>query len=127
MRVLVRFLLFIMFLFSLSCASYKRGPAPKVEPLVYNGVEYRVPNEPQNIGVVEAWDLPTNKKKGDYIFYRSVYNPFLERDVQWNFIQKIWIDDTVLSVQDEKGKVYYKLLKTRKSKREKAKGDVREL
>ena len=84
----------------------KRGPAPEVMPVRYNGLKIVAPNTVETIGQVEAWDEATNTKVWTKDVYTIEYDPALERDVQWVFIKEMQLKDDFLYVKDENGREY---------------------
>lgn len=110
----VLILVFIALPFS---ASAKRTPAPKIEPIVYKGVRYVVPNDKGTVGYVEARDPATGKKFWRKTIFRKCLIPLLEHDVQWVFIKRMWRDDNRLILIDERNRNYALDLKTRKVQR----------
>ena len=90
-----------------SLAEAKRGPAPKVEPVISGEIKIIAPNTPQRMGYIEIW----NWEKKEIIWEKKVYdvfiNPIMESDVQWNFISAIINNgDEKLIVFDEDNKQY---------------------
>lgn len=67
----------------------KRGPPPKVPPVVIAGIEYRAPNTYVTEGCIEAWDAKSEKMLWRKKVYFTVKNPFGEQDVQWVFIKSM--------------------------------------
>jgi hypothetical protein len=102
------FLITLLFAVSIvvSTAYARRGPAPKVKPLIYNGVKF-VPKFYWNAGVVEAYDVKTHKKIWEQKVFDINYKPNLEADNQWIFITSIELtEDKQLLVTNEKGNQY---------------------
>ncbi len=95
----------------------KRTPAPVVEPVVYQGVRYVVPNDKGTVGYLEAWDTATGKKLWKKKIFRKCVIPLLELDVQWVFIKRMWRDNDHLMLVDERKRAYALDLKTRKVRR----------
>ncbi len=95
----------------------KRTPAPVVEPIIYEGVRYVVPNDKGTVACVEAWDAATGKKLWKKKIFRKCLIPMLEPDVQWVFIKQMWREDNRLLFLDERKRTYALDLKTRKVKR----------
>jgi hypothetical protein len=87
-------------------AEAKRGPEPVVPPLKVGDVEIRVPNDIENMGVVEVWDSNSEKKLKDIRVYEVIILPVMETDLQWVFIKSIAMDGESLVVVDEKNKVH---------------------
>src|SRR6266513_2139642 len=94
-------------------ASAKRAASAKVEPVIYEGVRYVVPNDDGRRAYIEAWDVRTNKKLWDLTVFTNRIDPKLEEDVQWVFIKTLSAQDGTLIVTSERGKTYRVDLKTR--------------
>lgn len=87
-------------------ASKRLAPVP-VDPIRVGEFEYRVPNDPDKIGVVERWSTKSNKWVNDIRVFRSWKKPWGERDAHWIFITNInWSADQLV-VKDELGRVFY--------------------
>jgi len=94
-------------------ASAKRAASAKVEPVIYEGVRYVVPNDDGRRAYIEAWDVRINKKLWDLTAFTNRIDPKLEEDVQWVFIDKLRVQDGTLMVTSERGKTYQIDLKTK--------------
>jgi hypothetical protein len=90
-------------------AHAKRGPKPVVQPIQINGIEFRVPNNPETEGIVQAWDPISNKLLWSVRAYRNPKIPLLEKDVQWNFVKLMSLasNNRDLVIVDERGKTYF--------------------
>ncbi|MBN1917350.1 MAG: hypothetical protein JW889_05530 [Verrucomicrobia bacterium] len=86
-----------------------------VEPVRYEGVEYRAPHS--KMGHVEAWDISTGKKLWETRVYSLWIKPWLEADVQWVFITELDVRDGKVWVTNERGKCYALDLKSGKVRR----------
>jgi hypothetical protein len=82
----------------------KRGPAPVVAPVIYEGIRYEAPNTPQKMGYIEAFDAATGEKLWEKKAYEITFDQSIEQDVQWVFIEKLQIEGKELVVIDENGK-----------------------
>ncbi len=87
-------------------AHAKRKPAPTVEPVIYGGVRYIVPNDNGRRAYIQAWDTKTNKMVWEVTVFRNFINPLIEEDVQWVFIAGMKIQDGRLLVRNENGRTY---------------------
>ena len=98
----------------------KRGEAPTVVPLIYNGIEYKAPSAVEKEGILEAWDVKTKEKLWEKRIYSYFKNPFFETDVQWVFIKKMTFDKLKknIIITNEKGDVFLINLITRKVTKE---------
>ncbi len=63
-------------------AAAKRIPAPVLEPIVYEGIRYVVPNDKGTLGYVVAQDVATGKQLWKTVIFRKFIWPLLEPDVQ---------------------------------------------
>jgi hypothetical protein len=86
--------------------SAKRGPAPQVPPLEYEGVRYIAPNDQGNRGYIQARDAKTNRLLWEVTVYTVFINPALEEDVQWILIKKMSLRDGCLIVIDERNRAF---------------------
>ncbi len=94
-------------------ASAKRAAPAKVEPVIYEGVRYVVPNDDGRRAYIEAWDVQTDKRLWDLTVFTNRIDPKLEEDVQWVFVDKLSVRDGALIVTSERGKTYQVDLKTK--------------
>ena len=86
--------------------------APRVVPPVErDGVEYRANHE--QMGVVEAWDMATERKLWSVQVYKVEIRNWMEEDVQWVFITKLSLDGGSLIVENENQHVFRVDLATR--------------
>ena len=109
--------LFLIALFAVPAAVLaKRTPAPVVEPIVYNGVRYTVPNDKGTKGYVVARDIATGKQLWKKTIFRKCICPFVEHDVQWVFIKQMRLEEGRLVIVNEGDKAYSLDLKTRRVK-----------
>ncbi len=93
-------------------AHAKRIPAPKVQPVVYEGIRYVVPNDNGRRAYIQAWDAKTNLLWSVTLF-RNFINPLLEEDVQWVYIKALRVEDGKLIATDERDRAFSVNLKTR--------------
>lgn len=92
----------------------KRAPAPRIEPIVFAGVKYTVPNDRGTLGYVVAEDPVTGKTLWKKTVFRVWICPLVEHDVQWVFIKEMRLEDGKLILVNERKKAYSLDLKTRK-------------
>lgn len=85
-----------------SLALAERMPPKEVAPIYYKGVKFIAPTN--KMGIVEAWDIETNKKVWEKKVYQVFFNPLMERDVQDVFISSLSIEGEKLVVVNERGK-----------------------
>ena len=104
MRRLIDILIFAVVLIP-SVASGKRGPAPKVDPVEYQGVRY-TPHGDGRKQYVQASDIKTGKTLWDVTVFHTLIIPLLEEDVQWVFIKQMFVADGKLIAVAEDGRAY---------------------
>jgi hypothetical protein len=92
----------------------KRGPKPKVAPIVYKSVRYSAEGTGSR-AYVKASDPKTNKLLWEATIFRRLVSPiFGETDVQNVFIKSMFIDgDKLIAISEDK-EAYSLDLKTRK-------------
>ena len=73
----------VIFLLALlsQLASAKRVAPTKVNPIVYEGIRYVVPNDDGRRGYIEAWNVGANKKLWELTIFTNNIDPNLEEDV----------------------------------------------
>ncbi|MCX5668918.1 MAG: hypothetical protein NTX89_02190 [Candidatus Omnitrophica bacterium] len=91
---------------SVKKSSVKKIATPKIEPLIYKGIKFVVPNTVKEMGYVQAWDVKTGLKVWEKKVYNVTIFPFLAEDTQWVFIISLSVEDGKLIVVDEKGREY---------------------
>jgi hypothetical protein len=102
------------------CVFAKRTAAPKVEPIVYEGVRFTAPNDNGRRAYIQAWDIQTGKKLWEVTVFRNFIQPWMEECVQWVFIKEIRIVNGKLIVLAERDRVYSVDLKTRAVRKQKS-------
>ena len=98
--------MFCSFVYAKKISLQKKIAAPKIEPLIYKGIKFMVPNTVKEMGYVQAWDVETGKKVLEKKVYSVIINPFWENDIQWVFIISLSLEDGKLLVVNEKGREY---------------------
>ena len=96
--------MFCSFVYAKKISLQKKIAAPKIEPLIYKGIKFMVPNTVKEMGYVQAWDVETGKKVWEKKVYSVIINPFWENDIQWVFIISLSLEDGKLLVVNEKGR-----------------------
>ena len=89
-----------------SVANAKRVGPPKVNSVVYQGIEYRAPTGRMNIGMIEAWGVKSNRLIWRRQIYVVKYQEWLEQDVQDVFINRIEPQNGALIITNERGDKY---------------------
>jgi hypothetical protein len=102
-----------VFLFAIPLAWAKRLPTPHVEPVIYDGIRYVVPNDDGIRKYVQAFDTETGGLLTEITLKRNyIWRFWIEADVQLFFIVKMEIIDGYLLVIDEKQRKFkVKLIK----------------
>jgi len=100
------FFMFCSFVYAKKIAPAKMTATPKIEPLIYKGIKFVVPNTVKEIGYVQAWDVQTGQKVWEKKVYSASVNQFLPNDVRWVFIISLSVEDGKLVVVNEKGREY---------------------
>ncbi len=100
------FFMFCNLAYAKKIAPAKKIATPKIEPLIYKGIKFVVPNTVKEIGYVQAWDVETGQKVWEKKVYSVSINPFLVNDVKWVFIISLSVEDGKLVVVNEKGREY---------------------
>lgn len=83
-----------------SLAFAKRIPAPKVEPIVHEGVRYVAPNDKGTDAYIEAWNVATGKRLWKKTVFTTWINPIKEHCIQWVFIRTYLINSTCTFLVD---------------------------
>ena len=79
----------------------------KISPIVYKDVKIVAENySPDNMGVVQAFDIKTNKLIWSKKVYEVKIKPRVEADTQFVFIKEMKIDGDKLIVVNEKEKAF---------------------
>lgn len=74
----------IVFICGSVASSAKRRPPATIKPIQIGGVEYRAPNKVDSEGIIEAWDVRTDKLLWKKKIYFSLKMPLAED--QGNFM-----------------------------------------
>lgn len=85
-----------------------RAFAPvKITPIIYKDAKIVAENNsPENMGIIQAFDINTNKLLWSKQVYKVRMKPNVEADTQWVFIKDIKIEGDKLVVINEKQKTY---------------------
>jgi len=107
-----------------SVAWAKGLSAPKVEPIVHNGIRYVAPNDKGSVAYVEAWDIPTGKFLWKRTVFRTFIRPWMEHCIQWVFIREMKLEGEQLVIVSDRAKIYSLDLKTKRVRRLKPKPEA---
>ncbi|AHF08664.1 hypothetical protein DESME_13310 [Desulfitobacterium metallireducens DSM 15288] len=107
MLSVVAFLL-IYYLINPAQVLASRAFAPvKITPIIYKDIKIVAENNsPENMGIIQAFDINTNKLIWSKQVYKVRVKPNVEADTQWVFIKDMEIDGDRLVVINEKQKTY---------------------
>ena len=95
----------------------KRIPAPKVEPVVYDEIQYIAPNDNGRREYIHALDAKTGKLLKEITLKKNFIRFWIEEDIQWFYITKMEVREGCLVVTDEKNREFkMKLLKKKKER-----------
>ncbi|RPI79588.1 MAG: hypothetical protein EHM45_02335 [Desulfobacteraceae bacterium] len=90
----------------------KRIPAPKVDPVVYNSIQYVAPNDDGRREYVQAIDVENSELIKEITVKKNRIWFWIEEDVQWFYIIRMAVKGDYLIVTDEKNRIFkVKLLK----------------
>jgi hypothetical protein len=95
-----------------TAVSFARKSA--VTPVRVGDLEYRASVSSQCPGCVEIWDVRRRLQVDTIVVYRNLYKFWLERDVQWKFINKLELRGNDLLVLNERGDSYQVNLATKR-------------
>ena len=84
----------------------KRGPAPRIEPLLKDGIRFVVPNDDGRRGYVQAQEAEGGRILWEATLFRIQVSKDLEEDVQWVFIAKAKLEGRTLLLVDERQRTY---------------------
>lgn len=90
------FVVFCIFLFSLSFVFAKRTAPPEVQPIIHNKYEYIASYKNgffSGKGIILIKNTDNSKIEKVITIYRDWYNPFEEQDAQWIFIKSMKLMD----------------------------------
>lgn len=87
-------------------AEAKRAPAPKVDPVVVEGVRFSAPNDQGRRGYLVARDARTDAFLGEITLFETPIAAALEEDVQWVFIRKLQALDGAVVATTEGNRRY---------------------
>ena len=103
----------LLVIFAPALALAKRAAAPAVPPVVHEGMRYVAPNDNGREARIQAWDPKTNQLAWEVTVFTVPINPALEADVQWDFIQRLFVNGGKLIIVAEGDRAYSLDLETR--------------
>jgi hypothetical protein len=125
----------IFCLMSPSLILAKRGPKPEIQPIIYEGIEYRVEYSKHNIAILQkdhkdkrgSWVTraevmaiyaTSQKEQWRETIYQNPYDLNLEDDVQWLFVKKMRLEHhkgwSAIIATDENGQDHEVVIKGEK-------------
>ena len=100
----------IAFLFAfMASALAKHGTPPKIEPVVFQGVRYVVPNDKGLKAYVEAWDIQTGRKLWSKTVFKHWYIPLpfgRTKCMHYEFITSMTLQTNLVILTSERGREY---------------------
>lgn len=115
MRHLALIIATLAFLHSLKTLD-KRAMVPRIEPIIFEGVKFSVPNDRGTVGHAVASEAASGKFLWKKAVYRIWIGPLVEQDVQWVFIRSIRLEAGKLILVNDRQKTCSVDLKTRQVK-----------
>lgn len=104
---LIILLLTFLLLNSVEVLAIRAFSPAKISPIIYKDIKIVVENSsPYNMGIVQAFDINTNKLTWSKQVYEVKMKPNVEADTQWVFIKDMKIDGDKLVVINERQKVF---------------------
>ena len=103
----IMFLLVFCFLCTVQVFASRAYELEKIPPVIYKDIRIIAENNsPDNIGVVQAFNVNTNKLIWSKKVYKVRRSPFVEEDTQLIFIKEMKIENDRLIVINENLKSY---------------------
>ena len=101
------FLLVFCFIYTTQLYASRAYEPAKIASIMYKDIKIVAENStPDNMGVVQAFNVNTNKLVWSKKVYKVTIKPGVEDDTQWIFIKEIKIDNDKLLVINESNKIY---------------------
>jgi hypothetical protein len=105
--VLIAFLLVYCLINPAQVFAIRAFEPVKITPIIYKDIKIVAENNsPENMGIVQAFDINTNKLIWSKQVYKVRMNPDVEADTQWRFIKDMKIEGDKLVVINEEQKTY---------------------
>lgn len=96
----------LLVLVALVTAHAKRGPAPRIDPLLKDGIRFVVPNDDGRRGYVQAQSAESGKVLWEATLFRIKVTKDLEEDVQWVFVSQAKLEGRTLLLVDERHRTF---------------------
>ena len=101
------FLLAFCFICTLQVFASRAYAPITISPIIYKDIKIVAENSsPDNMGIVKAFNVNTNKLMWSKKVYKVKIKPGIEDDTQWVFIKEIKINNDKLLVVNENNKIY---------------------
>lgn len=105
--VLMVFLLVYCLIYPAQVFASRAFAPVKITPIIYKDIKIVAENNsPENMGIVQAFDINTNKLIWSKQVYKVRMKPNVEADTQWVFIKDMKIEGDKLVIINEKQKTY---------------------
>lgn len=117
-------LIALLFVLASPSALAKHGAPPKVEPVVYQGVRYVVPNDKGLRAYVEAWDIQTGRKLWTKTVFKHWYIPIpfgTTECMHYEYITSMSLQTNLVILTSERGREYTLDARTRSFRKIKTK------
>lgn len=104
---LIVFLLVFYFICTAQVFASRSSLPAKISPVIYNDLRIVAENNSSdNMGIVQAFNVNTNKLIWSKKIYKVKIKSGIEEDTQWIFIKEIKIYNDKLLVVNESNKIY---------------------
>ena len=104
---LIVLLLVLYFICTVQVFASRSSLPAKISPVIYNDLRIVAENNSSdNMGIVQAFNVNTNKLIWSKKIYKVEIKSGIEEDTQWIFIKEIKIDNDKLLVVNESNKIY---------------------
>jgi hypothetical protein len=105
--IIVVFLLAFYFICTVQAYGSRVYAPSRIPPIIYKDIKIVAENSsPDNMGIVQAFNVKTNKLIWSTKVYGVKIEPGIEEDTQWIFIKEIKINNDKLLVVNEKNKTF---------------------
>ena len=106
-HIIIVFLLAFCFICTVQVFASRAYAPIIISPIIYKDIKIVAENSsPNNMGIVEAFNVNTNKLIWSKKVYKVKIKPGVEEDTQWIFIKEIKINNDKLLVVNEYNKIY---------------------
>src|SRR5438876_2559504 len=100
-------MLALLFVLAAPSAFAKHVAPARIEPVIYQGVRYVVPNDKGLRAYVEAWDVQTGRKLWSRTIFRHWYVPFIGTEcMRYEYVTSMALKTDQLIFTSERGREY---------------------